>query len=48
MWLVMCAALSANVKKIHQTYYLPTMTGLATAIYENEAINRWLTLYLHI
>ena len=30
-------ATSANVKKIHQTYYLPTMTGLATAIYENEA-----------
>jgi gallate dioxygenase len=38
MWLVMRAALSANVNKIHQTYYLPTMTGLATAIYENEAI----------
>jgi gallate dioxygenase len=38
MWLVMRAALSANVNKIHQTYYLPTMTGLATAIYENQAI----------
>ena len=38
MWLVMRGALSANVKKIHQSYYLPSMTGLATAIYENEAV----------
>jgi len=38
MWLIMRGALSANVKRIHQSYYLPTMTGLATAIYENEAI----------
>ncbi len=37
MWLVMRGALSANIKKIHQSYYLPSMTGLATAIYENEA-----------
>jgi gallate dioxygenase len=38
MWLIMRGALSANVRKIHQTSYLPTMTTLATAIYENEAI----------
>lgn len=38
MWLIMRGALSANIKKVHQSYYLPTMTGLATAIYENEAI----------
>ena len=37
MWLVMRGALSANIRKVHQTYYLPTMTGLATAIYENQA-----------
>jgi gallate dioxygenase len=37
MWLVMRGALSSNVKKIHQTYYLPSMTALATALYENEA-----------
>jgi gallate dioxygenase len=37
MWLVMRGALSANVRKVHQSYYLPSMTGLATAIYENEA-----------
>ena len=39
MWLIMRGALSANVRKIHQSYYLPTMTGLATAIYENEAVD---------
>lgn len=38
MWLIMRGALSANVRKIHQTYYLPSMTGIATAIYENEAV----------
>ncbi|ARQ01467.1 gallate dioxygenase [Pseudorhodoplanes sinuspersici] len=38
MWLVMRGALSANIRKIHQTYYLPSVTGIATAIYENEAI----------
>ena len=37
-WLIMRGALSANIKKIHQTYYLPTMTGLATAIYENQDV----------
>jgi gallate dioxygenase len=37
-WLIMRGALSANIKKIHQTYYLPTMTGLATATYENQAV----------
>ena len=37
MWLIMRGALSANIKKCHQTYYLPSMTGIATAIYENQA-----------
>jgi gallate dioxygenase len=37
MWIVMRGALSANVRKLHQGYYLPSMTGIATAIYENEA-----------
>ncbi|QNK72850.1 gallate dioxygenase [Variovorax sp. PAMC28562] len=37
MWLVMRGALSSNVKKVHQTYYLPSMTGIATVIYENLA-----------
>jgi gallate dioxygenase len=38
MWLVMRGALSAQVNKIHQSYYLPTMTGLATAIYEDQSV----------
>ncbi|MDB5929335.1 MAG: protocatechuate 3,4-dioxygenase [Polaromonas sp.] len=37
MWLIMRGALSANIQKVHQTYYLPSMTGIATAIYENKA-----------
>lgn len=36
MWLIMRGALSANVKKIHQSYYLPSMTGIATVVYENQ------------
>lgn len=36
MWLIMRGALSSSVKKIHQSYYLPSMTGIATAIYENQ------------
>ncbi len=38
MWLVMRGALSANIKCLHRSYYLPSMTGIATAVYENEAI----------
>ena len=37
MWLVMRGALSARIRKRHQSYYLPSMTGIATAIYEDEA-----------
>src|SRR5678815_603333 len=37
MWLIMRGALSSSVRKIHQSYYLPSMTALATAVYENEA-----------
>lgn len=37
MWLVMRGALSASVVKRHQAYYLPSMTGIATAVYENQA-----------
>ena len=38
MWLVMRGALSGQVNKVHQSYYLPTMTGLATAIYEDQSV----------
>jgi gallate dioxygenase len=37
MWLVMRGALSAQVRCLHRSYYLPSMTGIATAIYENVA-----------
>jgi gallate dioxygenase len=39
MWLVMRGAMSSTVRKVHQSYYLPSMTGIATAIYENEAVD---------
>lgn len=37
MWLTMRGALSAQVHKVHQAYTLPSMTGIATAVYENLA-----------
>ncbi len=37
MWLVMRGALSAGVRRVHQSYYLPSMTAIATAVYENQA-----------
>jgi len=37
MWLIMRGALSKRVKKLHQTYYLPSMTAIATVIYENDS-----------
>jgi gallate dioxygenase len=36
MWLVMRGALSPRVTKRHHSYYLPSMTGIATAIYEDQ------------
>lgn len=35
-WLIMRGALSATVKKVHQDYYLPSMTGIATLVLENQ------------
>jgi gallate dioxygenase len=37
MWLIMRGALSTRVKKLHQSYYLPSMTPIVTAIYENDS-----------
>jgi len=37
MWLVVRGALSASVRCVHRSYYLPSMTAIATAVYENEA-----------
>jgi gallate dioxygenase len=35
MWLIMRGALASKVKKLHQAYYLPSMTPIATVIYED-------------
>jgi gallate dioxygenase len=37
MWLIMRGALSDKVKRVHSSYYLPSMTGIATLVLENEA-----------
>ena len=39
-WLIMRGALSKKVKKLHQAYYLPSMTPIATVIYENDSDDR--------
>jgi gallate dioxygenase len=38
MWLIMRGAMAARIKRLHRTYYLPSMTGIATAIYEDIGI----------
>jgi gallate dioxygenase len=35
MWLVMRGALTERIQRVHRTYYLPSMTAIATTIYEN-------------
>lgn len=37
MWLMMRGALSKKVRKLHQAYYLPSMTPIATLIFEEDA-----------
>ncbi|XAH24488.1 gallate dioxygenase [Xylophilus sp. GW821-FHT01B05] len=37
MWLVMRGALSAGVRSVHKSYTLPSMTGIATIVLENQA-----------
>jgi hypothetical protein len=34
MWLIMRGALDANVRKVHQNYYLPMTTAMAVALFE--------------
>ncbi|MEO8754105.1 MAG: gallate dioxygenase [Casimicrobiaceae bacterium] len=36
MWLIMRGAMAAKLNCLHRAYYLPSMTGIATAIYEND------------
>ena len=35
MWLIMRGALAKKVRKLHQTYYLPSMTPIASLIFED-------------
>lgn len=37
MWLIMRGALSKKVTKLHQTYYLPSMTPIASLIFEEAS-----------
>ena len=37
MWLIMRGALSRKVRKLHQAYYLPSMTPIASVILENDS-----------
>jgi gallate dioxygenase len=37
MWMVMRGAMSSHLRCLHREYYLPSMTGIAVALYENEA-----------
>jgi gallate dioxygenase len=37
MWLVMRGALAERVRRVHSSYCLPSMTGIATLVLENEA-----------
>ena len=36
MWLIMRGALSDDLKRLHHAYYLPSMTAIATVLYEDE------------
>ncbi|WP_165855744.1 gallate dioxygenase [Marinobacter sp. JSM 1782161] len=36
MWLIMRGALSDTVKRVHSTSYLPSMTNIATVIFEDQ------------
>ncbi|AQW31376.1 gallate dioxygenase [Ralstonia syzygii subsp. celebesensis] len=37
MWMVMRGAMASRIRCLHRDYYLPSMTGIAVAVYENEA-----------
>ena len=34
MWLIMRGALATDVRKVHQSYYLPMTTAMAVALFE--------------
>ena len=35
MWLIMRGAMAPRIKRLHRSYYLPSMAGIGTAIYED-------------
>ncbi len=37
MWMAMRGAMSTKLRCLHREYYLPSMTGIAVALYENDA-----------
>ncbi len=39
MWLLMRGALSNKVKKLHQTYYVPSMTAISSVIFEDDSVD---------
>lgn len=45
MYLVMRGAMAASVRKVHQAYYLPSMTGIGVAIYENDDVDPGVDIY---
>src|SRR6185312_12180604 len=40
MWLVVRGAMTPAIRCLHRSYYLPSMTGIATAIYEDVDATR--------
>jgi len=36
MWLIMRGAMTDRIRRLHRAYYLPSMTAIVTAIYEND------------
>jgi gallate dioxygenase len=39
MWLIMRGAMSKKVRKLHQAYYLPSMTAIGSLIFENDSVD---------
>lgn len=39
MWLIMRGALSSRVKKLHDSYYLPTVTAIGSAIFVDDSVD---------
>ena len=37
MWLIMRGAMAQKIRKLHQAYYLPSMTAIGSVIFENES-----------